>query len=131
MQNIANRYEYNTALGTVKLLNDEELNCLQIQRGTLTDEERKIVNRHIDITITMLESLPFPKHLRQVPEYAGGHHERMDGQGYPKGLEKHQMSVPARMMAIADIFEALTASDSPYKEAKKLSECIDIMFKMA
>ncbi|MFY8351168.1 HD domain-containing phosphohydrolase [Pseudoalteromonas sp. SSM20] len=128
---IAERYQYNTALGPVKLLNDEELNCLQIQRGTLTDDERKIVNKHIIITIKMLESLPFPKHLRQVPEYAGGHHERMDGQGYPRGLEKQQMSVPARMMAIADIFEALTASDRPYKEAKKLSECVDIMLKMA
>lgn len=128
---IAERYQYNTKLGSVKLLNDEELNCLQIQRGTLTDAERKIVNRHIEITIMMLESLPFPKHLRQVPEYAGGHHERMDGKGYPRGLAKHEMSVPARMMAIADIFEALTASDRPYKEAKKLSECIDIMVKMA
>lgn len=109
------------------LLTDEEIYNLQVQRGTLNNEERQIINRHMDITISMLESLPFPKHLQRVPEYAGGHHEKMDGTGYPKGLTRDQMSVPARMMAIADIFEALTASDRPYKPAKKISECLKIM----
>ncbi|XOV79111.1 MAG: HD domain-containing phosphohydrolase [Aestuariibacter sp.] len=109
------------------LLTDEEAYNLQIARGTLNKEERQIINRHMDITISMLESLPFPKHLQRVPEYAGGHHEKMDGTGYPKGLTKEQMSIPARMMAIADIFEALTASDRPYKPAKKVSECLKIM----
>lgn len=75
----------------------------------------------------MLEKLPFPRHLRRVPEIAGGHHEKMDGTGYPKGLTREQMSVPARMMAIADIFEALTAVDRPYKQGKTLSEAIRIM----
>jgi HD-GYP domain-containing protein (c-di-GMP phosphodiesterase class II) len=75
----------------------------------------------------MLESLPFPKNLQNVPEYAGGHHEKMDGTGYPKGLKRDEMSVQARIMAIADIFEALTASDRPYKKGKKLSECLKIM----
>jgi HD-GYP domain-containing protein (c-di-GMP phosphodiesterase class II) len=84
----------------------------------------------MDITVDMLESLPFPKHLQRVPEFACGHHEKMDGTGYPKGLSKEQMSVPARMMAIADIFEALTASDRPYKEGKPLSECLAIMGRM-
>ncbi len=78
----------------------------------------------------MLEALPFPKHLKRVPEYAGGHHEKMDGTGYPKKLKRHEMSLPARIMAIADIFEALTAADRPYKAAKKLSESIKIMFQM-
>jgi HD-GYP domain-containing protein (c-di-GMP phosphodiesterase class II) len=82
------------------------------------------------VTIKMLESLPFPKHLRDVPEYAGGHHERMDGRGYPKGLRREQMSVPARIMAIADVFEALTAKDRPYKPAKPLSEALAIMGPM-
>lgn len=109
------------------LLTDEEIYNLQVARGTLNTEERQIINRHMDITISMLESLPFPKHLQKVPEYAGGHHEKMDGTGYPKGLTKEQMSIPARMMAIADIFEALTASDRPYKPAKKISECLKIM----
>ena len=81
----------------------------------------------MDITVEMLESTKFPKHLQNVPEYACGHHEKMDGSGYPKGLTRDQMSVPARMMAIADIFEALTASDRPYKPAKKMSECLKIM----
>ena len=109
------------------LLSDEEIYNLQVAKGTLNKEERAIINRHMDITIEMLESLPFPKHLKRVPEFAGGHHEKMDGTGYPKGLTKEQMSVPARMMAIADIFEALTASDRPYKPGKKISECLRIM----
>jgi len=81
--------------------------------------------------VRMLESLPWPRHLRNVPEYAGGHHERMDGKGYPRGLRGEQMSVQARLMAIADIFEALTACDRPYKKGKMLSESLDILGKFA
>lgn len=109
------------------LLNNDEIENLTIQRGTLNARERDVINYHIVATIKMLESLPFPKHLQHVPEYAGGHHEKMDGSGYPKGLTRDQMSVQARIMAIADIFEALTASDRPYKKGKKLSECLKIM----
>jgi HD-GYP domain-containing protein (c-di-GMP phosphodiesterase class II) len=104
-----------------------EAHNLCIQRGTLSAEERYKINHHIIRTIIMLEQLPFPKHLERVPEYAGGHHEKMDGKGYPRGLEASQMSIPARIMAIADIFEALTASDRPYKKAKTLSESLRIM----
>lgn len=114
--------------GSVKpFLSDNERYNLSIRKGTLTEEERKIINDHIVVTIDMLEQLPFPRNLRRVPEYAGGHHEKMDGTGYPRGLVRDQMSVPARIMAIADIFEALTAADRPYKKAKKLSEAIKIM----
>jgi HD-GYP domain-containing protein (c-di-GMP phosphodiesterase class II) len=105
---------------------DEVLN-LTIKYGTLNAAERKIINNHISMTIRMLESLPWPKHLKNVPEYAGGHHERMDGKGYPRGLTGDQMSVPARLMAIADIFEALTAQDRPYKKGKMLSEALRIL----
>lgn len=104
-----------------------ELYNLSIVRGTLTAEERKKINDHIVVTINMLEQLPFPRSLRRVPEIAGGHHEKMDGTGYPRGLTRDEMSLPARMMAIADIFEALTAADRPYKKAKMLSECLSIM----
>lgn len=110
--------------------NRGELYNLAIGRGTLTEEERFIINDHIVQTILMLERLPFPKHLRGVPEIAGGHHERMDGRGYPKGLKREQMSVPARIMAIADVFEALTAADRPYKPPKTLSESLNIMARM-
>ena len=109
------------------LLSEEEVMNLSIQRGTLNNSEREVINNHIVATIKMLESLPFPKHLQNVPEYAGGHHEKMDGTGYPRGLSRDEMSVQARIMAIADIFEALTASDRPYKKGKKLSECLKIM----
>ena len=95
--------------------------------GTLTNVERSIINHHIDATIKMLEALPWPKHLKNVPEYAGGHHERMDGRGYPRGLTREQMSIPARIMGIADIFEALTARDRPYKTGKTLSESLQIL----
>ena len=109
------------------LLTEDEVLNLSIQRGTLNDAEREVINNHIVATIKMLESLPFPKNLQNVPEYAGGHHEKMDGTGYPRGLKREEMSVQARIMAIADIFEALTASDRPYKQGKKLSECLKIM----
>jgi HD-GYP domain-containing protein (c-di-GMP phosphodiesterase class II) len=111
-------------------LTENEVYNLNIPRGTLTAEERQIINNHIVVTINMLESLPYPKALRRVPEYAGGHHERMDGKGYPRGLTREQMSIPARMMGIADIFEALTARDRPYKKAKTLSESLMILGKM-
>jgi len=109
------------------LFSEEEVYNLSIQRGTLTGEEREVINNHIVMTVEMLEQLPFPKHLTKVPEYAGGHHEKLDGTGYPKGLKDDEMSLPAKMMAIADIFEALTASDRPYKKAKTLSESLKIM----
>jgi HD-GYP domain-containing protein (c-di-GMP phosphodiesterase class II) len=83
------------------------------------------------VSIRMLEALPWPKHLKNVPEYAGGHHERMDGRGYPRGLRGDQMPVPARVMAIADIFESLTASDRPYKRGKTLSESLAILGRFA
>jgi len=110
---------------------DDELTNLTIKFGTLTESERKEINNHIVMTIKMLEALPWPKHLKNVPEYAGGHHERMDGKGYPRGLTKEQMSVQARVMAIADIFEALTAKDRPYKKGKMLSESLRILGNFA
>jgi len=112
-----------------EFLSSDELENLTIRGGTLTSAERDTINYHIVATIKMLEQLPWPKHLRNVPEYAGGHHERMDGKGYPKGLTRDQMSVQARVMGIADIFEALTARDRPYKQGMKLSQAMDIMHK--
>jgi HD-GYP domain-containing protein (c-di-GMP phosphodiesterase class II) len=109
------------------LLTPNEVDNLCISRGTLTEAERLIINGHMVQTIKMLEALPFPRNLRRVPEYAGGHHEKMDGAGYPKGIYGADMSLPARMMAIADVFEALTAQDRPYKKAKSLSETMKIM----
>ncbi len=109
------------------LYNHGEVYNLCIARGTLNDEERFKINEHIIQTIVMLDSMPFPKHLRRVPEYAGTHHETLIGTGYPRKLTAEQMSVPSRIMAIADIFEALTASDRPYKKAKTLSECVKIL----
>lgn len=111
-------------------LSADEIYNLNVERGTLTAEEREIINHHIVSTINMLEALPWPAHLKRVPEFAGGHHERMDGRGYPKGLKGADMSVQARIMAIADIFEALTAKDRPYKEGKKLSEALTILGRM-
>ena len=110
-----------------EFLTADEVVNLTIRAGTLTLKERDIINHHIVATIKMLEQLPWPKHLTRVPEYAGGHHERMDGKGYPKGLTREQMSVQARMMGIADIFEALTARDRPYKHGMKLSQAMGIM----
>ncbi|MCK4743005.1 MAG: GAF domain-containing protein [Sulfuriflexus sp.] len=112
------------------LLTVEETYNLTIAKGTLTKEERHTINYHMQSTINMLEKLPFPKQLKNVPEIAGGHHERMDGKGYPLGLTKDQMSVQARIMGIADIFEALTAADRPYKKAMPVSQALNILGKM-
>lgn len=112
------------------LLTEDEMDNLCIRRGTLSAEERETINYHIVATIKMLESLPYPKHLARVPEFAGGHHERMDGTGYPRGLKRDEMSVQARVMGIADIFEALTAGDRPYKKAMKLSQALKILGHM-
>jgi HD-GYP domain-containing protein (c-di-GMP phosphodiesterase class II) len=108
-------------------LSQDEIDNLTIRAGTLTSRERETINHHIVATIKMLEQLPWPNHLKNVPEYAGGHHERMDGKGYPRGLTRDQMSLQARMMGIADIFEALTAKDRPYKPGMKLSQAMRIM----
>ncbi|HOI75745.1 MAG TPA: HD domain-containing phosphohydrolase [Syntrophales bacterium] len=109
------------------LYNFGEILNLCVERGTLTAEERFKINEHIIQTVAMLDALPFPRELRRVPEYAGSHHETLTGSGYPRRLTKDDLSVPARIMAIADIFEALTASDRPYKKAKTLSESVKIL----
>lgn len=111
--------------------NRGELYNLSIVHGTLTKEERFIINDHIIQTINMLKKLPYPDHLRRVPEIAGGHHERIDGKGYPNGLTEKELPIETRMMAIADIFEALTASDRPYKKEKSLSQSLNILAYMA
>ncbi|ELP5726996.1 metal-dependent phosphohydrolase [Vibrio vulnificus] len=108
-----------------------ELHNLTVRYGTLTDEERFIINDHIIQTQIMLNRLPYPEHLKNIPEIAGGHHERMDGKGYPLGLHEEELSVPARIMAIADVFEALTSADRPYKKGKTLAESLEIMTNMA
>ena len=118
---------WNRGGNPVNVLNENEIYNLTIAKGTLTPEEREVINNHVVVSLKMLESLPFPRHLKNVPEFAGGHHERMDGKGYPRGLTREQMSPQARMMAIADIFEALTASDRPYKPRKTISESLKIM----
>jgi HD-GYP domain-containing protein (c-di-GMP phosphodiesterase class II) len=128
VRRIAAEYRWRNANGEeTPFLSDDELENLTIRSGTLTRAERDIINHHIVATIRMLEQLPWPRHLQNVPEYAGGHHERMDGKGYPKGLKREDMSWQARIMGIADIFEALTAKDRPYKDGMKLSEALGIL----
>jgi HD-GYP domain-containing protein (c-di-GMP phosphodiesterase class II) len=128
VRDIANAHVWRNPDGLqTSLLSVDEMENLCIRKGTLTAAERDVINYHIVATIKMLEKLPWPRHLKHVPEYAGGHHERMDGKGYPKGLTREQMSVQARIMGIADIFEALTASDRPYKPGMKLSQAMGIM----
>jgi HD-GYP domain-containing protein (c-di-GMP phosphodiesterase class II) len=128
---IASRYMWHDVQGQQgPFLTPDELENLTIRHGTLTPAERDIINHHIEVTVKMLESLPWPRHLKNVPEYAGGHHERMDGKGYPRGLKREQMSVQARCMGIADVFEALTATDRPYKKGNTLSEALSILGKL-
>lgn len=131
VRDIGLRYVWRDVNGKdAEFLSANEIENLTIRAGTLTSAERETINHHIVATIKMLEQLPWPKHLKNVPEYAGGHHERMDGKGYPKGLTRNQMSVQARIMGITDIFEALTACDRPYKSGMKLSQAMGIMHKL-
>jgi len=111
----------------IALLDADELKNLSIRKGTLTEPERQIINNHATVSLDMLNALPFPKKLRRVPSIAGGHHEKLNGKGYPLGLTADQLTLESRVLAVADIFEALTASDRPYKDAKTLSESIRIL----
>lgn len=115
---------------TCYLLNDDEVMNLCVKKGTLNADERQIMEDHMVHTLKMLEQLPFPRHLQRVTEYAVGHHERMDGKGYPRGLTREQLSIPARIMGIADVFEALTAHERPYKKPMPLSQALQIMGTM-
>ncbi|WP_228151230.1 HD domain-containing phosphohydrolase [Tamilnaduibacter salinus] len=124
-----NRWGFDMALPPYSYHFGERYN-LTIPRGTLTPEERFHINDHIVQTIRLLDNLPLPEHLSRVPRLAGTHHERMDGEGYPYRLHGSAMTIPEKAMAVADVFEALTAVDRPYKRGKTLSEALGIMAKM-
>jgi len=113
------------------LISSEEVENLTIRQGTLTDADRQVIQNHATVTYKMLSQLPFPKKLRHVPEYAASHHETLNGKGYPRGLDESQLPLQSRILALADIFEALTAKDRPYKKGKTLSEAMKIMSFMA
>ena len=131
IQRIARQTWVNEDGERAPLLSKDEVYNLSIARGTLTREDRQIINNHVAMTYKMLSALPWPKHLRGVPEIAASHHERLDGRGYHRGLTAEQMPLQARIVAIADIFEALTAKDRPYKPGKTLSESLEILGRMA
>lgn len=132
VQALAVRWQWTDPAGQRReFLSADEIENLTIPSGTLTEAERTVINHHIVATIRMLEALPWPKHLRNVPEYAGGHHERMDGKGYPRGLTRNQMSWQARMMGIADVFEALTAGDRPYKPAMSMDDAVQVLLRFS
>jgi len=126
IRQIAKR-KWSTSMQTMPLLTEDEVYNLSIRRGTLNDEERSIINNHASITYKMLAKLPFPKKFGRIAEYAAGHHERVDGSGYPLGLKGDQFPLQSRIIALADIFEALTAKDRPYKKGKTLGEALAIM----
>jgi len=115
----------------VPILDAEETENLKIARGTLNAKERRIIEDHARQTAEMLAHLDFPSKLQQVPEIASNHHERIDGKGYPRGISGEAMSIQARMLAIADVFEALTAPDRPYRKPMPLSHAVKILQSMA
>ena len=109
------------------ILSNQEINFLTISRGTLSEEDREVMENHVSLTYTLLDKLPYPDHLKQVPFYAGCHHEKINGKGYPNGYSGDQLPLQARIIAIADVFEGLTAPDRPYKEPYKLSKALKIL----
>ena len=131
VREISHKYTWQDGRGERKpVLSEDEVHNLTIPKGTLTPEERELINHHVVATIKMLEKLPYPKALRNVPLLAGAHHERMDGSGYPKGLTREEIPVQGRIIGVADVFEALTAKDRPYKKGKTLMEALRIMGAM-
>lgn len=130
MKEIARRQLISEHNQSENFLSEAEIQMLEIRRGTLSAQEKEIINNHVSVTIKMLESLPYPKSLRNIPIYAGSHHEKIDGTGYPRGLTSEQFPLKARIVALADIFEALTANDRPYKKAMSLEEALAILNQM-
>lgn len=128
LREVARKYRWVNAKGEEEpILSEDEVYNLAVPKGTITAEEREVINQHVKTTIKMLESLPYPKSLRNVPRFAEAHHERMDGKGYPRGLTREQIPVQGRIIALSDIFEALTAKDRPYKKGLTLMEALRIM----
>lgn len=109
------------------ILSDKEVDFLTISRGTLSEEDRQIMENHVSLSYELLDKLPYPEHLKQVPFYAGCHHEKLNGEGYPNGYKEEQLPLQARIIAIADVFEGLTAPDRPYKKPYKLSKALKIL----
>ncbi len=131
VREIAARWSWRSPDGTVEpILNDEEVENLCVRRGTLNPAERQIINHHVVASIEMLEQLPYPRALRNVPASAGAHHERMDGRGYPQGLVRDQISTQGRILGLADVFEALTARDRPYKKPMALRQALSVLESM-
>jgi HD-GYP domain-containing protein (c-di-GMP phosphodiesterase class II) len=124
------RRKWRTSTQDLPLLTQDEIYNLSIPCGTLNDEERDIINNHAIVTYKMLSRLPFPRKLRRIAEYASAHHEKLDGSGYPSGLKGEQLSLQSRIIAVADIFEALTAKDRPYKKGHSVEEALKIMEEM-
>jgi len=127
IENIAKKYSYKLGDKIVPFLRDDEVEMLKIRKGTLSEAERKHIERHALMTYEMLSSMPFPKEYKDVTHIASNHHEKLNGKGYPHKLTENNLTFEDRILAICDIFEALTASDRPYKKAKKLSEVFKIM----
>ncbi len=130
VQAIAARWLVQTSAGAEPILTPDEIENLCVSRGTLNAREREIINHHVVASIDMLEQLPYPRSLRNVPAIAGAHHERMDGHGYPKGLLRDQISMQGRILGLADVFEALTARDRPYKPGMSLKRALSILESM-
>jgi HD-GYP domain-containing protein (c-di-GMP phosphodiesterase class II) len=119
--------KWSTSSQTLTLLTEDEIYNLSVRHGTLNDEERNIINNHAAVSYKMLSGLPFPKKMRRIADYAAAHHEKLDGTGYPLGLKADQLFLQSRIIAIADIFEALTAKDRPYKKGRTVAEALKIM----
>ena len=132
VREIAARWRFRDASGTERpLLDADEVENLTVSRGTLNARERELINHHVVASIRMLEQLPYPRALRGVPAIAGAHHERMDGRGYPQGLVRNQISMQGRILGLADVFEALTAKDRPYKPGMRLGRVVSILREMS
>ena len=127
IEEISRRSYFDIGGNRQPFLEEGEVKSLKVAKGSLTNEEMDEIRSHVTHTISFLEQIPWGKSLRHIPSFAGAHHEKLDGTGYPHGLAEKQIPIPARIMAVADIFDALTASDRPYKKAVPLVHALNIL----
>jgi len=131
IEEISKKYSYLLNNKEVPILRDDEKEMLKIKKGTLSENERKHIQRHALMTLEMLSNLPFPSEYSEIIHIASNHHEKPNGKGYPRGLSDKNLTLEDKLLAICDIFEALSSTDRPYKESKTLEEVLKIMEKMA
>ncbi|MCP4677123.1 MAG: GAF domain-containing protein [Deltaproteobacteria bacterium] len=127
IEEVATRSYFDLGGQRQPFLTSDEVHSLQIAKGSLTEEELEEIRSHAAHSISFLEQIQWSKSMRHIPKWSGAHHEKLDGSGYPYNLKEDQIPLPSKMMAVADIYDALTAADRPYKKAVPVERALSIL----